>query len=105
MNVLALIVFMGFMTNANVDSTLNYGKHLQTVSTAFQSQRSLTKKSFAVTVDSHQTCNQWNRFVASCGQQMYQIQDFYVICSGQILIRMFKVGARMIEVFHLLLVP
>jgi len=38
MNVLQLIVFMDFMMNVKEDTTSNYGKHLQIVSTVYQLQ-------------------------------------------------------------------
>lgn len=64
----------------------------------------LTRKFSHATVDSVRILPPWNKFVASCGQQMCLIKAYYAICSGPIQIKIQWDGVKTIEVLVLHLV-
>lgn len=97
MNAQALTEFMVFMTNAREDTTLNFGRLSQTVSTVFPSPLLLMRKSYVCMEDSHPSFQIWNKLEELCDQQMYPTQASFVICSGLTLKKTFKDGRKTIE--------
>lgn len=93
----ALTESMGFMTSANDDTTLSFGKHSQTVSIAFQLLLLLMKRSYACMEDFPLSFQTWNKSEELWDLLMFQTQDCFVTCSGQIQKRTSRDGRRTIE--------
>lgn len=96
MNALPLTEFMDSMMSANVDTTSSSGRPSQIASIAYPLLQLSMKKSSVCMVVSHQNSHHLSKLRESWDQLMFQIQVFSVICFGQIPIRTFKVGVRMI---------
>lgn len=84
-------------TNANVDTTSNYGRRSPIASTVCPSLPSSTRRSSAATVASRPTYSQWNRSDVSCDQPMCPTKAYSAICSGPTRTRTSLAGARTIE--------
>lgn len=83
---------MDFMTSAREDLMSGCGRSSLIVSTVCQWQPGLMIKFSACTGDFLLICIIWMRLEIYNAHVMYQTQDCSVIFSGQIPVKMFKVG-------------